>query len=177
MGGQGSGKPKKPKIKKLIKELLPKDKLFEEHESKMYDDLLNAYLSDFDQEELISSDLDDIMNLAMNKVLAYRLLETSKGSPDKQIDIAQTLERLDKRNEKIKESLSTRRRDRINPNELKGFSIVDLAVAYDLDVQAGHMKKMKKLRQEEAEVIKSRENYEGNKNDILEVNKEDKKQN
>ena len=117
--------------------------------------------------------MDDIMNIAMNKVLALRLLKESKNDTDRQIDIAATLEKLDKRNEKIKESLSTRRRDRINPNELKGFSIVDLAVAYDQDVQNIHSDKLEKLRKEEKVMKKKREDYEGNRFDI-EDNLEDK---
>lgn len=171
MGGQGSGKPKKPIIKKLIKDLLPKDDIFDETEKELYEDYIDAYLSDFDKDELISSDMDDIMNLAMNKVLAVRLLKESRGDPDRQIDIAATLEKLDKRNEKIKESLSTRRRDRINPNELKGFSIVDLAVAYDQDTKAKHNDKMEKLRAEEARMLEKRKDYKGNRYDTEENKK------
>ena len=168
MGGTGSGKPKKPVIKKLIKEIIPTADIFSEDEARMYEEFMDAYLADFDADELISSDMDDIMNLALNKVLSFRLLRESKDDTDRQIDIAATLEKLDKRNEKIKESLSTRRRDRINPNELKGFSIVDLAVAYDQEAKAAQAKRMEKLRKEEKAILKKRESYEGNKNDVEE---------
>jgi len=168
MGGTGSGKPKKPVIKKLIKEIVPTADIFTPSEASMYEDFMEAYLADFDAEELISSDMDDIMNLALNKVLSFRLLKESKDDTDRQIDIAATLEKLDKRNEKIKESLSTRRRDRINPNELKGFSIVDLAVAFDQEAKAAQAKRMEKLRKEEKEILKTRESYEGNRNDVEE---------
>jgi len=171
MGGKGSGKPKS--IKKLIKDILPTKDIFDENEAEMYDDFINAYLSDFDKDELISSDMDDIMNLAMNKVLSFRLLKESKGDTDRQLDIAATIEKLNKHNEKLKESLSTRRRDRIDPNELKGFSIVDLAVAYDQDVREKQMRRINKIRKEEKEMLKSRENYDGNRYDIAEVNEED----
>lgn len=174
MGGTGSGKPKKTEIKKLIKEILPKEDIFSENEARMYEDYLNAYLSDFDLNELISSDMDDIMNLAMNKVLAFRLLTDSKGNVDKQLDIARTLEGLDKRNDKLKESLSTRRRDRINPNELKGFSIVDLAVAYDQDAKEKQLKRINKIKKEEKVILESRKDYEGNMNDVAEADEEDK---
>jgi hypothetical protein len=168
MGGTGSGKPKKPVIKKLIKEIMPVTEIFSVDEAKMYEEYMDAYLSDFDPDELISSDMDDIMNLALNKVLSFRLLKDSIDDTDRQIDIAATLEKLDKRNEKIKESLSTRRRDRINPNELKGFSIVDLAVAYDQEAKAAQAKRMIKLRKEEKAILKQRESYEGNKDDVEE---------
>lgn len=173
MGGIGSGKPKKPVIKKLIKDIMPKDDIFTPEEKQLYEDYIDAYLADFDADELISSDMDDIMNLAMNKVLSYRLLKESRGDVDRQLDIAATLEKLDKRNEKLKESLSTRRRDRINPNELKGFSIVDLAVAYDQEVKNAHKERLEKLRQEEKDIMAAREDYVGNRYDVEEVVEED----
>lgn len=159
------GRPKKPVIKRLIKEILPTDSIFSKEEAVMYNDLLDTYLADFDKDELISSDMDDIMNLAMNKVLSFRLLKESKGDIDKQLDVAATIEKLDKRNEKLKENLSTRRRDRIDPNELKGFSIVDLAVAYDQEARRKHNEKLEKLRREEKKIRKKREDYDGNRFD------------
>jgi hypothetical protein len=158
-------KIKKPKIKKLIRDLLPKENIFSEEEGRMYDDYVDAYLADFDEDELISSDMDDIMNLAMNKILSYRLLQESRTDVDRQIDVAATLEKIDKRNEKLKESLSTRRRDRIDPNELKGFSIVDLAVAYDQDVKRKQLERLEKLRKEEKAMLKKRSDYTGNRYD------------
>lgn len=172
MGGVGSGKPKKPKIKRLIKDILPKGDVFTEEESKMYEDYVDAYLADFDQDELISSDMDDIMNLAMNKVLAYRLLKESRDDVDRQIDVAATMEKMDKRNEKLKESLSTRRRDRIDPNELKGFSIVDLAVAYDQDAKRQQLERLEKLRKEEEAIREKRKEYRGNRDDAHEAEEE-----
>lgn len=165
MAAKKPGRPKKPVIKKMIKELLPAETIFNEEEAEMYNDLLDTYMADFDKDELISSDMDDIMNLAMNKVLAYRLLKESKGDIDRQLDVATTIEKLDKRNEKLKENLSTRRRDRIDPNELKGFSIVDLAVAYDQDVKKEHQKRLDKLRKEEKEITEKRKGYKGNRHD------------
>lgn len=176
MGGTGSGKPKKVVLRKLIKDIIPKNDIFDELEAQMYDDLIDVYLSDFDQDELTSSDMDDIMNLAMNKVLSFRLLKDSKGEIGKQIDIAATLEKLDKRNEKLKESLSTRRRDRINPNELKGFSIVDLAVAYDQEVKAAQLRKIEHLGKEEQDILETRKNYLGNRFDTLDNEEKDDEQ-
>ncbi len=171
MGGKGSGKNKP--IKKLIKDILPTDEIFNESEAIMYNDLITAYLSDFDPDELIASDMDDIMNLAMNKVITIRLLKESKEDTDRQLDIATTIEKLDARNSKLKENLSNRRRDRIDPNELKGFSIVDLAVAYDVDVQAKQLERIQKIRKEEEKMLEKRKDYEGNRYDIAEVSEEE----
>lgn len=166
MGGSGSGKPKKLEIKKLIKEILPKGDIFNDEEAQMYEDFISAYLTDFDQDDLTSSDMDDIMNLSLNKVLSFRLLKGSKDNVDKQLDIASALEKLDKRSEKIKESLSSRRKDRIDPNELKGFSIIDLAIAYDQSVKAGHVKRMEQLKKEEQDALDRRSDYHGNRYDL-----------
>lgn len=165
MGGTGSGRPKKTVIKKVIREVLPVKDIFNDTEMTMYNELLSVYLIDFDEDDLTSSDMDDIINLAMNKVLSFRLLKETKDDVSKQLDVAAAMEKLDKRNEKIKESLSTRRRDRINPNELKGFSIVDLAVAFDKKVAEEHRVKIEKMRKEEAAMIAKRKDYAGNRLD------------
>jgi hypothetical protein len=172
MGGPGSGKIKKPKIKKLIREIVPVESIFNDEEAQMYDEFILAYISDFDEEELSSSDLDDITNLAMNKVLAYRLLQKSKDDINMQLDVANSLEKLDKRNEKLKESLSSRRRDRIDPNELKGFSIVDLVSAYDQEQRDKHRARLEKMRKEEEKTLEKRKDYHGNRYDKEGVSEE-----
>lgn len=163
------GRPKKPRIKKLIKDILPMDDVFNEDESSMYEDYLDAYLTDFEADDLTASDMDDIMNLAMNKVLAYRLLKESKDNVGTQVDVATSMEKLDKRNEKIKESLSARRRDRIDPNAFKGFSITDIVIAYDQDTKRGHAERLARLRSEEKELLDKRSAYSGNRDDASEV--------
>jgi len=168
MGGDGSGRPKKIVLDKLIKEIMPVDDVFDEAELKMYNELLHVYVSDFDSSDLTSSDMDDIINLAMNKVLSFRLLKDSKGSTDRQLDIATAIEKMDKRSDRIKENLSTRRRDRINPNDLKGFSIVDLAVAHDQDAKRRHEVQMNKMRKEEQDILDKRKDYLGNRYDTSE---------
>jgi len=160
------GRPKNPPTpKKMLKEVLPVDEIFTEDELRLYNDLVDVYFADFDAEDLTSSDMDDILDLAKNRVLEFRLLKGSKGDVDKQLDVAAACEKLGKKNEKIKESLSTRRKDRYNPNEFKGFSIVDLAVAFNNEKRAALKEKVDKLKQEEEEMLKKREEYEGNRYD------------
>lgn len=161
------GRPKSPPtLKKMLKEVLPTEQIFDEEELDLYNRLVDVYLEDFDAEELTSSDMDDILDLAKNRVLEFRLLKSSKGSIDSQLDVATTIEKLSKKNEKIKESLLTRRKDRVNPNEFKGFSIVDLVVAFNNEKKLLLEEKMLKLKQEEQEVLDRRKDYAGNKNDI-----------
>jgi hypothetical protein len=124
-------------------------------------------MQDFDQDDLSSSDIDDIMDLAKNRVLEFRLLKSSKDSKDgdRLVDISAAVEKIKKENKVLKENLSTRRRDRINPNEFKGFSIVDLAVAYDANKKEKLAEQIRHNRKEEVEVVESRKDYLGNRYD------------
>lgn len=158
--------PNPPSAKKMLKEILPIQDIFDEDEQKHYNQLVDVYLADFDTDDLTSSDMDDILDLAKNRVLEFRLLKDSKGSTDRQLDIAAAVEKLGKKNEKIKENLSSRRRDRINPNEFKGFSIVDLAIAFDNEKKVALKSKIDKLKTEENEMLKKRDEYIGNSQDI-----------
>lgn len=162
-----AGRPTNPIApKKMLKSVLPVDEIFSKPELELYNQLVDIYLEDFDSEDLTSSDMDDILDLAKNRVLEFRLLKGSKENPDRQLDTATAIEKLSKKNEKIKESLSSRRKDRINPNEMKGFSIVDLAVAFNSDKRAKLKEKSEKLKIEERKILESRKEYTGNKRDL-----------
>lgn len=167
MGGEGSGRPKNPpKPTKLIKDLIPIEEIFNDAEAGIYHDFVDVYLADFDKEDLTSGDMDDIMDLAKNRVLEFRLLRTSRDDADRQVDISAALEKIRKENKVLKENLATRRKDRINPNELKGFSIVDLAVAFDETKKMKLKDQIRKNKEEEAVVLKSRQDYYGNRYDV-----------
>ncbi len=167
MGGQGSGRPKSPpKAREMLKEVIPVNDLFEEDELKIYESLIDIYLKDFDEDDLTASDMDDIMGLSMNRVFEIRLLKTSKGNTSAQIDIATAIEKIRKESQKLKENLFTRRKDRINPNEFKGFSIVDLAVAFDNEKKFKLSEKTRGLLEEERLVVDGRVNYTGNRYDV-----------
>ena len=157
--------PNPPTPIEMLKMALPVADIFNDEELKMYNDLVGVYLNDFDPDDLSSSDMDDIMDLAKNRVLEFRLLRESKDDSDRQLDVAQTIDRLSKDNKKLKESLFTRRKDRVRPDDFKGFSIIDLAVAYQNDKKAKMAEKLERLRKEEKEVLKRRDGYTGNKHD------------
>lgn len=161
------GRPKNPpKPQEMLKEVIPIDDIFDETEKKIYYSLVDIYLNDFDKDDLTSSDMDDVMSLATNKVLEIRLLKSSKGNASKQLDVSNAIEKLRKQTEKIKDNLSSRRKDRINPHEHKGFSIVDLAVAYDQQKKQKFADRVKLNKQEEKEALIEYNKFEGNKNDI-----------
>ena len=110
--------------------------------------------------------MDDILDLAKNRVLEMRLLKLTKGNVEATQDVATTIEKITKKNDKIKESLSSRRKDRLNPNEFKGFSIVDLVVAYTQDKKEKLNEKFAALSEEEKIILDRRKNYRGNRDDI-----------
>jgi len=160
------GRPKNPpKFRELMEELMPTEEIFEEEEIKMYEGLLSIYLKDFDEDHLTASDMDDLMGIALNKVLEMRLLKDSRGEKvDKLLDTASSIEKLRKQTDKLKDNLATRRKDRIDPKKFSGFSIVDLAVAYDMEKKREMMDKAIKFNKEEEEILES-ELLIGNSND------------
>lgn len=167
MSASNMGRPKKPPApKKMLKEIIPVKNIFSDEELEIYNSLVDIYMDDFENDNLTSVDIDDIMVLATNKVLEIRLLTSSKGNVDKHLDISNSIEKLRKQTEKIKENLSARRKDRINPNEYKGFSIVDLAVAFDQDKRSQMEAKAKNLKKEQEEAVKLLKDTPGNRYDV-----------
>jgi len=166
MGGEGSGRKRNPpKPKKILKEIIPINEIFTDTEASLYHDLVDVYLTDFDKDDLTSSDMDDVLDLAKNRVLEFRLLKTSRDSTDRQIDISTAVERIKKENKVLKENLSTRRKDRIDPHEFRGFSIVDLAVAFNEEKKAQLIDRIDMNKLKEQEMIEGREGYSGNRYD------------
>jgi hypothetical protein len=73
---------------------------------------------------------------------------------------------MKKQNDRLKENLSSRRRDRINPKKYSGKSIVDIVAAYDDKRKEELDKQVSALDEEEKTIIGKRSNYSGNKNDV-----------
>lgn len=159
------GRPKNPPTaREILSNYIPTSDIFKEDEIEMYEGLVSAYLDDFDQEQLTANDMDDIMSIATNKVLEIRLLKSSKDNEDKQLDSSNAIEKLRKQNEKLKENLASRRKDRIDPKRYSGFSIVDLVVLFDEEKKQKMEDKVGNFSKEEKELLKS---------DLLIGNKED----
>jgi hypothetical protein len=151
------GRPKKiPNLKELLNQYIPAADIFTEEESKMYEGLVGVYLNDFEEDQLTANDMDDIMSIAMNRVLEIRLLKASRGNATMQLDSSAAIEKLRRQTDKLKESLASRRRDRIDPRKYNGLSIVDLAIAFDSDRKHQLANKSLKLRGEEDEIRKSK---------------------
>jgi len=159
------GRPKKiPNFKELLNQYIPSNDIFTEDEGRMYEGLVGVYLNDFEEDQLTANDMDDIMSIAMNRVLEIRLLKSSRGDASKQMDASNAIEKLRKQTDKLKENLASRRKDRIDPKKYSGFSIVDLALSFDLDKKREVMDRAMKLKSEEGEFSNS-ELLIGNRND------------
>lgn len=119
---------------KLIEILLPmREALANEDEEDVFFGIIKHFISDFPKNDLGASDIDDLANLALNRILELRLLKETKEHPRRILDIAASIERFRKNSEKIKMGLANRRMDRIDTKSRGGISIVDLVERFDSD--------------------------------------------
>jgi hypothetical protein len=152
------GRPKAaPKPRELLTNIIPIKDMFDDDEIVIYHSLIDIYLKDFDEDDLTSSDIDDIMTLVTNKIIEIRLMKQSKDDADSHLNYSNSMEKLRKQSDKIKDNLASRRKDRIDPNEFKGFSIVDLAVAFDDSKKAKLEKKARDMKASQNELLDSLE--------------------
>lgn len=144
------GRPKNPpNITEIITNLIPAGDMFNESEHKMFRGLMDFYMRDFDENQLTSNDLDDIISIATNRVLELRLLKSSKDDNNEHLAVSTSIERLRKQSDKLKENLASRRKDRVDPKKFTGISIIDLAAAFDEGRKKEKFEKALELRKEE----------------------------
>lgn len=159
------GRPKNPpKVKEIFNNLIPSADIFDAKELEIFNGLVALYMNDFDESQLTANDVDDISSVAMNKVLEIRLLKASRESTDLQIDTSTAIERLRKQTEKLKENLATRRKDRVDPKQYSGLSIVDLAVAFDQNKKDQLLGKVLEYENEN-NLLRNSDELIGNRND------------
>jgi len=122
----------KSNVLEIIEKVLPiQDALASRREQEVYYNYIKLILKDFDADELTATDIDDIVTLALNRVLEIRLMKAAKKSPKLVLEAMPTIEKLKKNSEKIKSGLASRRVDRIDVKNKPAFSIVDLASHLD----------------------------------------------
>lgn len=148
-----------------IEKIMPaKHVLVNREEQETYYNVINLFLQDFDIKELSYGDIDDIITLAINKVLENRLLKVASSSPKLVLEAAPTLEKLRKHSDKIKTNLASRRVDRIDLKTKPALSIVELAAHLDAqdkldfnqriaDLKAGKRDYKPPLRDEKGRLI------------------------
>jgi len=112
-------------------EMYPVHDIMGEDEQEIYYKILEMYMKDFDDSSLSAIDIDGILTLAMNRVLEKRLFKSMHEHPSDSSQIMPSIEKLQKQNEKIKESLGQRRKDRIDPREGGDITILDIVNSFD----------------------------------------------
>ncbi len=141
---------------RIVAFLPPRTSLRSAQEETRFYIAFNAFLMDFDIYELSSSDMEDIVSLAMNRILEARLLAATTEEVDDLIDVSQTMERFRKHSEKCKSSLSSRRSDRIDPKNKQNFSIVDIVYAYDDKKKVEYSERIARMEKENEEFRKKK---------------------
>lgn len=142
----------------LVKAFLPDKKVLTNvEEERTFYIILNSFIQDFDLEELKSSDIEDIVSLAVNRVLENRLLEAASKDPNVLLDISAAIEKFRKHSEKVKGNLASRRSDRIDPRNKQNFSIVDLVYAFDDKKKIELLTKIDAYNKEEIEFLSDKE--------------------
>ncbi len=136
-----------------IHQLMPAlDVLSSRQEQETYYTYIRLLLQDFDPGDLTNSDIDDIVTLALNRVIEYRLLKIGAKNPMRILEAAPTIEKFRKFSEKIKGGLASRRVDRIDIKNRPAFSIVDLVAHLDEQEKAD-------FEQRTAEMEKKRKGF------------------
>jgi len=141
-----------PIDERIFERLIPTQQILKPDEFSVYNDLVAVFLRDFSSDELNASDVDDIVSIALNRVLELRLLQQAKDNPDMLIDAAATIEKLRKHTDKLRGNLASRRIDRVDVRSKGSVSILDLAERFDRQKREELDKKLKDYQKEEAEL-------------------------
>lgn len=110
--------------------------------------MINEFLHDFDLYELSASDIEDIISLALNRILESRLLSATPDDLEGLLDVSGTMERFRKHSDKLKTSLNSHRSARFDTKNKQNFSIVDIVYSYDDNKKEEYLAKVKKMDEE-----------------------------
>lgn len=128
-----------------------------EEETKYYM-IFNEFLQGFDINELSSSDMEDIASLAMNRIIESRLLLAAVNEDELLLEVSAAVEKYRKHSQKLKEQLSSRRQDRIDPRAKQNFSIVDIIYAYEDEKKREFENRIRRLEEEKQSYTDSKKN-------------------
>lgn len=146
----------------IIDKMMPaKEVLSDRKEQEVYYNYIKLILKDFNDAELTSSDLDDIVTLALNKIIEYRILKKASKNPLLLLEASSTLEKFRKFSERIKSGLASRRIDRIDVKNKPTFSIVDLAAEIDEENKNEFDRRIKEMEETRETYVPPRRNEDG----------------
>jgi hypothetical protein len=127
--------------------------LVDRQEQLVYYNTINLFLQDFPADGLSFSDLDDVITLAINRVLEQRLLSASTKSPKMLLEAAPSLEKFRKHSDKIKQNLASRRVDRIDLKNKPTMSVAELGAYLDAENKLDFEKRLEVLEKEADEFV------------------------
>ncbi len=147
--------------------MLPVDLIFDPAEKATFTEYVKVLLRDFNIDELSSGDIDDILSIAQMRVLELRLLKLCKDKPTNLLDATLSIEKLRKDMNKARESLGSRRKDRISVKDRSDITILDLARLFDVEKRNKLDMEERVLIEEENSLLKdiSSRGYVGNSMD------------
>lgn len=138
----------------IIDSIMPARKVLKNRDEQLiFYNVIKLFIKDFDIKELTFSDLDDIVTLAINKILEQRLLKAATSGEKLVLEAAPTLEKLRKHSDKIKTNLASRRVDRIDLKTKPALSIVELAAHLDAEKKLDFQKRMEELEKKAIEHV------------------------
>lgn len=147
----------------IIENIMPVRSILKDRsEQEIFYNTVNLFVKDFDFKELSFSDIDDIITLALNRVLELRLLKTAKSGDKLVLEASNTLERFRKHSDKVKQNLASRRVDRIDSKTKPALSIVDLAAHLDEQKKLDFQKRMDALEKAHEDFVPPKRDADGN---------------
>jgi hypothetical protein len=127
--------------------------LVDRQEQLVYYNTIHLFLKDFSVDELSFSDMDDVITLAVNRVLEQRLLQACRKSDKMLLEAAPSLEKFRKHSDKIKQNLASRRVDRIDLKNKPSMSVVELAAHLDAQKALDFDARLLTLKKEAEEFV------------------------
>lgn len=138
----------------ILETILPTDDVFSPKEKERYLGFMRLYMNQFGKDTVLSiSDIDDIAQLCMNRIMETRLqVKVKKG--DKEIpDITSALDKFKKDTVKLKEQLAANRSVRIDPRAARDVTVLDVLYEHDSEASDAHENEiMERLQEEEKKV-------------------------
>jgi hypothetical protein len=131
-------------------------------EQEIYYTYLKLMLKDFINDELTASDIDDIITLAVNRVLENRLLQAAQMNKGKMLMEAMgSIQKLRQSSEKIKGALASRRVDRVDLKSRPAMSIVNLVEQLDAQEKADMDQRLKDMEKERKTFVAPKRDEDG----------------
>jgi hypothetical protein len=142
----------------MLEVIIPTKKVFSAEEKKRFLQLIKLHLKELSNDDKITfADIQNVAELCKNIIMADRLLadaqDRSKEEPRALVDVMASVDKLNKRNKDLSESLATNRSVRIDPRAGRNLTVMDVLYTFDDEVQEDYQDKLlTKLAKEEKEV-------------------------